>query len=93
MDTATVVNIVNLEIGEVSANKFGWAFTPFILNPPLLTTFRDANGVEWDAWEVLRETAEGYRVAYDCTDQSFLLVTDGVVIASYARLMDVLNGM
>jgi hypothetical protein len=77
----------------MQANRHGWAFRPLLVQPPQLEAFRDPNGRKWKAWAVLREAGNGYTLAYDDGDKSFILATGGVVVSSYESFVEGLNAM
>lgn len=93
MNALEVSNLVHAQLQGLKENKYGWKFRAFLVEPPILEVFRAPNGVSWQAWVVLRESDNGYAVAYDEEDGMFCLATGGVIVSSYETIMDVLNGM
>ena len=85
--------MVESALGSTKASRHGREFRQYLVNPPQLETFRDANGKPWPAWAILREFGDGYTVAYDEEDRQFCLVTGGVVVSCYADLMAAINEM
>lgn len=93
MEAADVAKLVKSELGATTESTGGWDFGPYLVDPPQRATYRSTNGIPWTVWVVLRESEDGYIVAYDDDDGEVLLVTGGVVISSYNSLMDAINGL
>ncbi len=90
MTSDNVKQILLREIGDRTANRFGWDFRPFLLPEPELRSYDGEK-----LWTVLveRNDGEGYHVVFDADEGKFGLATDGVCIGLYGSFLETLDAM
>jgi hypothetical protein len=74
------------EVAELQRLERGRRFDPYLVEPPLRTSFRDPIGNTWQLWMVLRMPNDEYIVAFDDGTNEFFLVIDDELRASFPTL-------
>ena len=88
---ANVTERVSRDVGDRTANRFGWDFRPFLLRTPELRSY---DGKSY--WTVLIERSdetEGYHVVFDQQAEQFGLASGGVCIGLYGDFLNALDSM
>ena len=93
MDANEVQHRVLTELGDKRENKYGWNFGDRLVNPPVQSTYHEADGTTSVYWVVLIESENGYHVVYDESENDFGLATSGTVVGWHGSLIDTIDGM